>query len=248
MDTTQKNQRRLRGERYFRWRGRDVTRLENLSDIVFALSLTLIVASAVPASFAELAALWREALAVAFCFALVLLIWSKHHAFFRRYDLEDGFTVFLNSVILFLIMIFAYPLKFLALFLVNFFTGFFQTGSAVEATMSFDEARWMVVIYSTGYALVFGLFALLYWHALRRADMLALSPAERIMTRLEVDQGIASIAVSGAAILIALALPAIWAPMAGGVYFVIGPIMGWLSSRARKAADAVYAPEGGTVS
>lgn len=248
MDTAQNNQRRLRGERYFRWRGRDVTRLENLSDIVFALSLTLIVASAVPASFAELAALWREALAVAFSFALVLLIWSKHHAYFRRYDLEDGFTVFVNSVILFLIMIFAYPLKFLAMFLVNFFTGFFQTNSAIAATMSLEEAQWMVIIYSTGYALVFGLFALLYQHALRQAETLDLSPAERIMTRLEIDQGLASVGVSSAAVLTALALPAQWSPMAGGVYFVIGPIMGWLSRRARKRADAVYEPNGGTVS
>jgi len=52
---------------------------------VFALSLTLVVASSVPASFDAVAALWREAIAVALCFALILLIWSKHHTFHRRY-------------------------------------------------------------------------------------------------------------------------------------------------------------------
>lgn len=248
MDTAQKHQRSLRGERYFRWRGRDVTRLENLSDIVFALSLTLIVASAVPATFRELTALWREAIAVAASFALILLIWSKHHAFFRRYDLEDGFTIMVNSVILFLIMIFAYPLKFLATFLVNYFTGYYQSGEQVQTVMTLGDVPIMLAIYASGYALVFGLFALLYAHALRRGDILDLSESERIMTRLEVEQGIASIAVSALAILLAFTLPSGWSTMAGGAYFVIGPIMAWLSTRARKKAEAAYASAGGPVS
>lgn len=248
MDPAQKKQRSLRGERYFRWRGRDVTRLENLSDIVFALSLTLIVASAVPATFAELTALWREAIAVAASFALILLIWSKHHTFFRRYDLEDGFTVLINSIILFLIMIFAYPLKFLALFLVNFLTGFFQTGTQIQSVMSLTDVPVMLTIYATAYALVFGLFAALYAHALRHADTLDLSESEKIMTRLEVEQGVASVSVSALAIVLAFSLPAGLSTMAGAIYFVIGPIMAWLNRRARKQAEAAYASDGGTVS
>lgn len=246
MDTTQKSKRSLRGERFFRWRGRDVTRLENLSDIVFALSLTLIVASAVPASFAELQALWREAIAVALCFALVLLIWTKHHAFFRRYDLEDGKTLFLNSVVLFLIMIFAYPLKFLATFLVNFSTGFYTSGNQISDVMTFDQTGLMVTIYASGYAAVFGVFALLYAHALRHAEMLELSEAEKEMTRLEVRQGVAAVVISMLAVILGLTLPAHLTPFAGGIYFFIGPVMGWLSSKARKRAAAYEA--GGAVS
>ncbi len=36
----------LRGERHFRWRGGEVSRIEGLSDPVFALSLTLLVVAA----------------------------------------------------------------------------------------------------------------------------------------------------------------------------------------------------------
>lgn len=247
MGKDQKLKRSLRGERFFRWRGRDVTRLENLSDIVFALSLTLIVASAVPASFAELQALWREVIAVGMCFALVLLIWSKHHAFFRRYDLEDGITLFLNSAVLFLIMVFAYPLKFLATFLVTFFTFGYASGQDVAAVLTFEQTGMMVTIYAAGYAAVFGVFALLYAHALRRADVLELSEAEKEMTRLEVRQGIASVVISLGAIALAWALPAQLTPFAGGIYFLIGPAMAWLSSRARKRAEA-YEADGGAVS
>lgn len=246
MDTEQKQRRSLRGERFFRWRGRDVTRLENLSDIVFALSLTLIVASAVPQSFSELQALWREAIAVALCFALILLIWTKHHTFFRRYDLEDGTTVFLNSIVLFLIMIFAYPLKFLATFLVNFFTGYFESARQVGEVMNFAQTGPMLAIYAGGYAAVFGVFALLYAHALKRADVLELSEAEKEMTRLEVRHGIAAITISAVAVLLAVVLPVAFKPAAGSIYFVTGPVMAWLNRRARKKAEAYEA--GGAVS
>jgi uncharacterized membrane protein len=232
-------------ERFFVWRGRDVTRVENLSDIVFALSLTLIVASSVPTSFDGLIALWREAIALAMCFALILLIWSKHHAFHRRYGLDDGPTIFLNSIVLFLIMIFAYPLKFLALFLVNFFTGYYETGAAINAVMPLDQVAWFIVIYAAGYAAVFGVFALLYAHALKRKDDLNLSPAEIVMTRLEVQQGVASVLISALAALVALAMPYGFAPFGGSVYFLMGPVMTILSRRARKQAEAVQAPAGG---
>lgn len=238
----------LRGDRYFRRRGRDVSRLENLSDIVFALALTLVVASAVPGSFSELAGLWREAIAVALCFALILLIWSKHHTFFRRYALEDGWTVTLNSALLFLIMVFAYPLKFLALFMVRWATSDFATGWAIAEVMTFDQARWMVVIYSAGYAAVFGVFALLYAHALRRADAMALNPAEQEMTRLEVRQGVAAVVISGAAIGLALVLPTMLTPLAGSVFFVTGPVMYWLGARATARVRLLSEDQAGAVS
>ncbi|QNL18605.1 DUF1211 domain-containing protein [Hyphobacterium sp. CCMP332] len=234
-------------ETHFVWRGRDVTRVENFSDIVFALSLTLIVASSVPTTFDNLISLWREAIAVAMCFALVLLIWSKHHAFHRRYGLDDGPTVLLNAVVLFLIMIFAYPLKFLALFLVNFFTGYYRSGAEIAAVLPLEQVQWFIVIYALGYAAVFGVFALLYAHALKRADDLELSPAERILTRLEVHQGLAAIAISGLAALTALLLPDQFSPMGGCVYFLIGPVMIFLTRRARQRADAVQAAAGGSV-
>lgn len=45
---------KLHGEANFEWRGADVSRLENLSDIVFALVITLAAAQSVPMSFSEL--------------------------------------------------------------------------------------------------------------------------------------------------------------------------------------------------
>ena len=53
--------RRLREERHFRWRGGEVSRIEGLSDAVFALSLTLlVVALEVPKTSAVLIAVFWQ--------------------------------------------------------------------------------------------------------------------------------------------------------------------------------------------
>lgn len=105
----------LKGERDFQWRGANPTRVEALTDMVFAFALTLlVVSSAPPGSFAELQAqLWGFP-GFAAAFAILLLLWHSHYIFFRRFALEDGWTTTLNAALLFLILFFVYPLKYLA--------------------------------------------------------------------------------------------------------------------------------------
>ena len=66
--------RRLREERHFRWRGGEVSRIEGLSDAVFALSLTLlVVALEVPKTSAELIAVFWQFPAFILCFVYFLM-------------------------------------------------------------------------------------------------------------------------------------------------------------------------------
>jgi uncharacterized membrane protein len=59
----------------FHWRGGDVSRIEALSDAVFAFSLTLIVVSLqVPETFEQLTAVMWGFIAFAACFTLLILI------------------------------------------------------------------------------------------------------------------------------------------------------------------------------
>jgi hypothetical protein len=46
-------------------------------------------------------------------FALLFQIWWRHYRFFRRYDLEDSTVIVLTGVLLFVVLFFVYPLKFL---------------------------------------------------------------------------------------------------------------------------------------
>ncbi|MGH9217980.1 MAG: TMEM175 family protein, partial [Vicinamibacterales bacterium] len=94
-------------------RGREVSRIEGFSDAVFGFALTLLVVSLeVPDNFEGLKSILRGFLPFALTFALVCWIWYEHFAFFRKFDAEDPLTVALNSALLFLVLFFVYPLKF----------------------------------------------------------------------------------------------------------------------------------------
>jgi uncharacterized membrane protein len=98
----------------FRPRGTDVTRIEGFSDAVFAFALTLIVVSLeVPHTFEELMRSVRGFPAFAISFVFLMQIWFKHYGFFRRYGLQDMPTRLLNAALLFIVLFYVYPLKYL---------------------------------------------------------------------------------------------------------------------------------------
>ncbi len=102
----------------FRWRGGGISRLEALSDAVFALTLTLIVATTqVPETFPDIWTVFLDVPVLAACFTLLVLLWHDHYRFFRRYGLKDTPTTALNLLLLFLVLVYAYPLRFLFSFL-----------------------------------------------------------------------------------------------------------------------------------
>src|SRR4051794_24633370 len=104
----------------FRMRGREVTRIESFSDAVFGFAVTLLVVSLeVPKTFDQLIETMRGFLAFAACFAILAMIWNHHYKFCRRYGLDDPFVRFLTMVLLFIVLLYVYPLKFLFNLFIN---------------------------------------------------------------------------------------------------------------------------------
>jgi uncharacterized membrane protein len=98
-----------------KWRSHEPSRLETFSDAVFGFALTLIIVSIeVPKTFDELVETMKGTLSFAVCFALLFQIWNNQNIFFRRYGLKDTLTNLLNAILLFVVLIYAYPLKFLS--------------------------------------------------------------------------------------------------------------------------------------
>lgn len=228
----------LTGDAQFTWRGGDVSRTENLSDIVFALVLALAAVESVPRSFDELTGLWREALALAVCFALIILIWYTHHHFFRRFGLQDRTVTELNSVLLLLVLAYIFPLKFMAVFVITLFTGGYGSGAEIEAVLRLDQVKWLYLIYGGFLAGVYLVFAALHAHALSRAIPLQLSGRERAFTRSEIEFAAGVIVLTAGVVGLAFALPERIAPFSG-VLFALTGLVGWLAgtraeARARK--------------
>jgi uncharacterized membrane protein len=91
-----------------------ISRLEEFSDAVFGFALTLLViTAAVPRSYGELVTLLQGIPSFACCFALLVWIWYEHDKFFERYPVQDGRTTLLNSLLLFTVLLYIYPLKFM---------------------------------------------------------------------------------------------------------------------------------------
>src|ERR1700759_3908748 len=120
-----------RPEQEFRRRSDEISRIEAFSDVVFGFSLTLLVVSLeVPRTYTELIADMRGFIPFAVCFALLAQVWWLHHNFFRRYGLEDATTAMLNFVLLFVVLFYTYPLKFVFTGIFNQVTGHFQIQDA----------------------------------------------------------------------------------------------------------------------
>src|SRR5438128_324330 len=164
----------------FRLRGRNITRLESFSDAVFGFALTLLVVSLdVPKSFNDLLTTMRGFPAFAICFLLLALIWNGHYKFCRRYGLDDGTSRFLTCVLLFLVLFYVYPLK----FLFNLSITGLLLGAGPPVSMTGSQLSTLLMIYGLGFAAVYTASALLYLHAYRLRDQLELNELERFDTR-----------------------------------------------------------------
>lgn len=165
----------------FRMRGREVTRLESFSDAIFAFALTLLIVSLeVPKSFADLIDTMRGFPAFAVCFVVLVTIWNAHYIFSRRFGLDDPTTRFLICILLFIVLFYVYPLKFLFTLGIN---DMIFGGSDTGPRMSQRELSTLFSIYSFGFAGIYLAFTLLYLHAWRLRDVLDLSQLEKLETR-----------------------------------------------------------------
>ena len=213
-----------RPPRRFRLRGQEVLRVEAFSDAVFAFAATLLVVSLeVPKTFAELQAGLHGFVAFAFSFGALVVIWAIHNAFFRRFGLQDATTVALNGALLFVVLFYVYPLKFLTVSLTERLLG--RAGPETEARIrNVHELASLFVIYSLGFAAVFLCIALLYWHAARQKEALDLDALERYEALstcrhylIFVAVGLLSMGLAWAGVGVRMGAP-------GWVYALLGPL------------------------
>jgi len=171
----------------FRWRSHEITRVEGFSDAVFGFAVTLLIVSLeVPRTSTELLETMRGFGAFVATFVMLVGIWRAQFTYFRRYGLEDRFTVTLNLVLLFTVLFFVYPLKFVfgvMIMELQHTHAMVETAHGLVPAVLPEHKKWIFMIFALGYVAIFTVFALLYRHAYKQRERLELNEWEIYETK-----------------------------------------------------------------
>ena len=214
----------------FRWRGDDVSRIENLSDIVFAIAFGMVVSAAsLPRTFEELNVVLLGIIPIAAAFTILTVIWFYYFKYFRRIGVITPTIIWINAFILFTVLYLAYPMRFS-------FEGFFafiRSLSGHDTMMETMRLTWsrsgrIMAFFAAGFGFAHFLFGCLYAHALRIAPQLDFTRTEFRLIREDrfFHFGFATLAVL-------VTLLAEFSPLygtAGFLFFGSWPLS-WLSAR-----------------
>lgn len=232
----------------FRMRGLEMNRIETFTDAAFAFALTLLVISFdPPGSFAELSEALRGIPAFLLSATLLMVFWWGHHEWSRRYGLEDGPTVVLSCLLVFTVLVYVYPLRFMFGLMMEWLAliSDLPLGSGAVTVAGIDDVNRLFALYGTGFVAMAGSLVLLNLHAWRRRDALALSAWERRETLATAGAWGLVAAVGALSVLTALLTPPSWIGLPGWIYCalpVLMPLYGrWMSRRRPDLAAAVGA-------
>src|SRR5690242_1267126 len=173
-------------DRYgFRYRGGENTRIEAFTDAAFAFAVTLLMIGGghVPTTAAELLAALRNLPGYAASFALLCLFWYAHYKWHRRYGIEDGPSILLSLLLVFLVLIYVYPLH--MMFNAAISIGG-NAGSEGFQIRTWADWKTMYVVFGMAYASMSVVILLFYAHAWRLRDPLDLDATEMLVTQSEI--------------------------------------------------------------
>lgn len=217
-------------------------RLDAFVDSAFAFAVSLlIIAGAEPlASFEDLLQALRRAPAFLGGFALIVLFWLAHRTWSALEPRRDATATLISLAIVFMVLIFVFPLRLLIESAAHFISGQVLPGEGL--IRSLGQLGWTYFIYGIGFSVLSALFALLFRQA-RRSVAPERARAAREWARtwvLAAGTGVAS----GVLALTPVLTKAPWAP--GVVYWLIPVgigVMGRLDGRRAPDSAPVSASE-----
>jgi len=236
----------------FRYRGTEPGRLENFSDAVFALAITLLlISTSPPSNFAHIKRFTWELIPFALCMLLIISIWFEHFTFYIRYGLRNARVVILNSLFLVIVLFYVYPLKFLtklALWVPAIFFNNDNLKKELAGMIRGEDVVDLMIIYGLGAFWVFFALMLMYRYAYSKADELELNEIEKFDTDTKVKTNFIMAVIPLFSVLIAIIFHGyiMAGTFAGITYFLYTPVMfiyGSRVNRKRKALLASLNPE-----
>jgi uncharacterized membrane protein len=218
-------------------RKNEITRVEAFSDGMIAFAATLLVVSMdAPRNFDELVTTLYGFIPFGISFIALFYIWVIHTILFRRYPLQDKASIFINGLLLFTVLFYVQPLRFLA----SSFVSLFSPRAGAAAVNSWEQLQDLFIVYGLGWILIFVLVAWLYQRAHATRDSLALTPVEAYDAITYSRHYLGFAAAGVLSILVALSGFGIGFGFPGMMYATIG-LFSWLNFRNREPGRAQLA-------
>ena len=215
-------------------REHESTRIEAFTDAMFAFAATLLVVSLeVPRDFGELLHNLRGFVPFALSFSALYFIWVAHTNVFRRYALGDTYTIIINGILLFTVLFYVYPLKFMATAIVA------MLGGRSDIVLRVDQVDILFIIYGLGWAMVFLMIALLYRHAYKTRPQLGIDALAAYDAQTHSRHYLGLAAVGIVSVVMAFFDVGIKYGIPGFVYVLVGPIAAVNGSIRRKAREVL---------
>ncbi len=222
------------GKNEFRWRGKEISRIEGVSDAVFASAIALLIVSLeVPKTFDELQLIMEGFVSFGVTFLVVFAIWFRHYKFFRHYGVSDTKIIILNGSLLFFVLFYIYPLKFLTTLLIDSLLLKEILGFNISVNISIlgKQIPSLMIIYSGGFFAISTILTLMYFHVFRLRKDLGLNNFEITQTKVGINAFLICVVISFISVLIAYFGEVEDSKWAGFIYWLIGPL---------EAANSIY--------
>jgi uncharacterized membrane protein len=208
-------------EKYFTLRGRETTRLDTFIDAAFAFATTMLVISIgnIPKNINELLIAFKGIPSFSASFVSVIFIWLGHRKWSRRYGIENGFTIAISFSLVFVLMIYIYPLRLVfSAFFSWISAGYFPSEFAIERG---EELPKLFIFYGIGFGAITLCMSALFYYAFKQRDKIDLKPIEIIITKYEIASWLTLSLTALLSALFAFTMPLKIAVFSGFVYFIL---------------------------
>ena len=156
-------------------------------------------------------------------FFALIAIWYNTFKFHRRFGMEDGYTIFLSAALIFVVLFYIYPLKFMAQIIINLMV--LKNGFGVEFDVGFVgkiDVSHLFIVYGIGGFFIWFILGLMYLHAYNKREILELDNNELLITTNSI---VANFIVSFIAIISIIFVIIKMEYLSGWIYFSISPLI-----------------------